>query len=94
MHASYRFSVTLKSDDLAVIHCLRALSEHCTKRGNVRIPWGGTKEEDWERKDHQVTFHFSSLGYRKDFIEQSQRLLADHWQLIGTNDNDPARPQS
>jgi hypothetical protein len=94
MHAVYRFSVTLKSDDLAVIHCLRALSEYSQKSGNVRIPWGGTKQKDWERNEHQVTFHFSSLGYRKDFIEQSQRLLANHWELVRTSDSDPARPQA
>ena len=27
--------------------------------GNNNIPWGGTKDKDWERDGHEVTFHFS-----------------------------------
>jgi hypothetical protein len=37
-HVDYRFSVTLHSDDRAVVNCLRALSQISQQEGNVRIP--------------------------------------------------------
>jgi len=40
-HAEFRYSVRIKTDDLAVLHCLRALSQFAQKTGNKRIPWGG-----------------------------------------------------
>ena len=42
-HSRYCFSVTIHSDDLAVVNCLRALSQFGQATGNNRIPWGGTK---------------------------------------------------
>ena len=60
-HADYKFSVTVKSDDIAVVNCLRALSQYSQQKGNNRIPWGGTKDADWRRDDNTVTFHFTSL---------------------------------
>ena len=94
MHSAYRFSVTIHSDDIAVIHCLRALSQFSQKTGNVRIPWGGTKQEDWERDGHTVTFHFSHPDYRSDFLDLARRLLAKTWQETKRDDNNPASPQS
>lgn len=49
MHSSYKFSVTIRSDDLATVNCLRALSQYSQRTGNNRIPWGGTKDDDWRR---------------------------------------------
>jgi hypothetical protein len=58
-HAEYHYSVSIKTDDEAVLNCVRALSQYAQRSGNPRIPWGGTKKEDWKRDDHCVTFHFS-----------------------------------
>jgi len=63
-HAAYKYSITVKSDDLAVVNCLRSLSQYSQKSGNNRIPWGGTKDKDWERDSHSVTFHFTKPEYR------------------------------
>lgn len=41
-HADYKFSITIKSDDLAVVNCLRSLSQFSQQSGNNRIPWGRT----------------------------------------------------
>jgi len=63
-HADYRFSVTLHTDDRAVVNCLRALSQISQLTGNGRIPWGGTKDADWERDAHEVFFRFTLPAYR------------------------------
>ena len=49
LHAMYKHSVTIHTDDLAVVNCLRALSELSQRTGNNRISWGGTKDRDWKR---------------------------------------------
>ncbi len=94
-HATYKFSVTVKSDDLAVVNCLRSLAQFSQQTGNNRIPWGGTKDTDWKREDHTVTFHFTTPAYRLGFIAEAQRLLPQSlWSLVRENNNDPATPQS
>lgn len=94
-HAQYKYSVTMHSDDLSLIFCLRALSQHAQETGNARIPWGGTKKEDWERDGHNVTFHFSDATYREAFLKDVERLLPQHLRKkIRQSDNDPATPQT
>jgi hypothetical protein len=75
----YPFNITVHSDDLAVIYCLRALSDLSQKTGNTRKAWGGTKRKDWERSGHRVTFHFSDPTYRTEFVNDAKRLLDDRW---------------
>jgi hypothetical protein len=94
-HAEFHYSITVRTDDLAVLHCLRSLSQYAQKSGNKRIPWGGTKESDWNARDHCVTFHFTSTSYRRDFLAQIERLLPRNlWEKAGENDADPAMPQN
>jgi hypothetical protein len=92
-HKEHRFSVTIFTDDLAVVNCLRALSKFSQKTGNNNIPWGGTKDKDWNRNHHMVTFHFSNPDYREGFLMELERLLPRQlWREIGRSDNDPAIP--
>lgn len=94
-HASYKYSVTICSSDLALVNCLRALALFNQKTGNARIPWGGTKESDWRNAGEKVTFRFDRPQYRREFIADAKRLLpAGKWVEIGQSDNDPAAPQS
>ena len=94
-HAHYRFSVTIHSDDLAAVGCLRALSQFSQKTGNNRIPWGGTKDADWKHDGNEVTFRFSDASYREVFLTEAKRLLPGSlWQLKRQSDADPAKPQS
>ncbi|HZR35319.1 MAG TPA: hypothetical protein VFA75_08070 [Nevskia sp.] len=94
-HANYRFSVTIHSDDLAVIGCLRAISKAAQKTGNNNIPWGGTKDRDWKQDGHKVTFHFSSENYRDGFIALAKEILRDSlWGEVSRSDDDPATPQN
>jgi hypothetical protein len=94
-HTDYRFSITVQTDDRAVVNCLRALSQISQLEGNVRIPWGGTKDSDWDRDGHSVTFRFTSRAYRDGFIEVSERVLRPGlWREVSRSDSNPASPQS
>ena len=88
----YRFSVTIHTDDLAVVNCLRALSQYSQKTENNRIPCGGTKDRDWKHDGHTVTFRFSQPSYREGFIKEIERLLPRAlWVERKRNDNDPPK---
>lgn len=93
-HSDHKFSVTIHTDDLAVVGCLRALAKFSQKTGNNNIPWGGTKDKDWERDRHRVTFRFSTPSYRDGLIAEAERLLPKLlWAVIHKSDDDPATPQ-
>ena len=90
-HEDHKFSITIHTDDLAVVNCQRALSKYSQRTGNNNIPWGGTKDKDWEHNNHTVTFNFSSKEYREGLIRDVNRLLpANLWREVSRNDNDPA----
>jgi hypothetical protein len=92
--ALYKFSVTMHTDDLAVVECLRGLAKFSQKTGNNRIPWSRTKDTDWERDGHCVTFRFSSPSYRHGFKSELTRLLPDNlWQIASESDSNPPRPE-
>ena len=94
-HSDFHYSITVQTDDLALVGCLRALSQYAQATGNARIPWGGTKREDWVEAKHHVTFHFSSREYREQFVHHARRLLpSELWRVTGQADNDPATPQT
>jgi hypothetical protein len=94
-HADYKFSITIKSDDLAVVNCLRALSQFSQQSGNNRIPWGGTTEQNWIHDGHTVTFRFTTPEFRVGFVAEGRRLLPEKlWTIVQENDNDPAHPQT
>ena len=94
-HADYKFSVTVKSEDLALVNCLRALAQHSQQSGNNRIPWGGTKDKDWKGAGHMVTFHFTTAEYRSGFVAEVRRLLPEAlWSVVRESNNDPAHPQT
>jgi hypothetical protein len=93
-HSLHRFSITIRTDDLALVGCLQALSQFAQKSGNNRIPWGGTKDSDWQRDGHQVTFRFSADQYREGFLAEARRLLPTSlWEIVGQRDDDPATPR-
>ncbi|HUU41402.1 MAG TPA: hypothetical protein VMW42_10720 [Desulfatiglandales bacterium] len=92
-HKLYKFSVTIETNDLAVVNCLRALSQYSQKKGNNRITWGNTKNTDWEQNDHRITFRFTSPKYREGFLSEINRLLPNNlWSEHSRSDEDPAWP--
>lgn len=93
-HADHHYSVTLYSDDLAVVNCLRSLADFSQKVGNKRIAWGGTTDESWRRAGNTVTFRFTAPEYREGLLTEAARLLpSGSWSVVAQRDDDPARPQ-
>ena len=92
-HAKFHYSIKCKTDDLAVLHCLRALCQWAQKDGNVRIGWGGTKLREWQAGGNCATFRFTTQTYRHNFISKAKELLGERWEEIQSRDDDPAIPQ-
>ena len=89
----YHFSITIHTDDLAVVHCLRGLAQYSQATGNRAIPWGYTKETQWKAGRNTVTFRFTDPLYRDQFAAECGRLLPSGlWQEVARDDSDPARP--
>lgn len=97
MAANYeqcRYSVTVRTHDLGVLHMLRGLSQHCESGAYKQIAWGGTKEKDWERSGGQATFRFSAPADRERFLREAGRLLAPGlWEAVSSSDSNPATPR-
>jgi len=92
-HRRYHYSITCKTDDAAVLHCLRALCQYSERHEYPQIGWGGTKENVWEANNGTFVLRFTAPAYRDQFIIEANRLLKGHWEQIETNDNDPAEPR-
>lgn len=93
-HSDFHYSVTVTTDDLAVVHCLRALNQYAQGEGNLRIGWGGTKLDDWKIAGNRITLRFTKPRYREECIRTAQRLLpTGSWVIVAQDDNDPASPQ-
>jgi hypothetical protein len=90
----YRFSVTCRTDDLAVVFCLRALCQFASDDVLPQIGWGGTKESEWRAARNQITLRFTSAKSRDRFVGEATRLLpAGSWREVRSSDSDPARRQ-
>ncbi len=91
-HADRHFSITIFTEDEAVLHMLRGLSYYSESAPYPQIASGGTGKGNW-KKGHKATFRFSSPDCRSNFQADATRLLpALTWILVGTDDNDPATP--
>lgn len=92
-HKKYHYSATLETQDAAVLHCLRALCQHCEKSTYPQIGWGGTKQSEWKSQSGRFTLRFTESTYRDTFLLEANRLLKGRWSLVSQNDNDPATPR-
>ncbi|MBU1340428.1 MAG: hypothetical protein KKE44_04580 [Proteobacteria bacterium] len=91
-YKSYRFSVTCHTNDLAVVHCLRALCQHSEVANYKQIGWGGTGEGDWRKAGNKITLRLTKPAYRDEFEKTAHRLLPKNsWEVVKRNDNDPAQ---
>ena len=89
----YRYSVEVYTEDIVVLHCLRAVAQYAQKSGKKFVAWAGTKERDWKR-DGCVKFHFSDPRYREDFKKQADRVLQGRFTLGCDKDKDPPLPKA
>ncbi|GIE96358.1 hypothetical protein [Paractinoplanes rishiriensis] len=92
-HAACKFSATVMTADVAVLHMLRALCQHCESGKYKQIAWGGTGEGDWRKNGNEVTFRFTRQADRDSFLREAQRLLPGLWHLVKINNLDPATPR-
>jgi hypothetical protein len=88
------FSITCSTDQLAVVHCLRALCEFAAEDVRPQIGWGGTKAREWEKAGNRITLRFTSPSSRQKFVDAAQRLLPqESWGEVSRSDADPAKRQ-
>lgn len=92
-YAACKYSVTVRTDEEAVLHMLRGLSQHCESGQYKQLAWGGSTADSWRLNDNRVTFRFSAPADRQLFLREARRFLDGWWTLEGTNDNDPASRQ-
>jgi hypothetical protein len=88
----FRYSLTVTTQDTAVLYCLRALwhyaEEHDAPVSGMTLKPPG---ESHSEQDGTVTFRFSEPRHRSDFLGEATRLLAGKWMRHGTSDTDPPR---
>jgi hypothetical protein len=90
-HATYIFSITVKTADLAVLSCLRALSNFAQQSGNNRLPSFAASDRVWLRDSHKLTFRFSKPAFRAGFLLEAKRLLPEtSFEVVAQSDDDPA----
>ena len=92
-YTAYRYSVTIYTEDLAVVHCLRGLAQYTQASGSRQTAWENTGEREWRAANCMVTFHFTEPSYRDDFLESARRILQTNtWNEASQSDHDPAQP--
>jgi hypothetical protein len=98
-YSQYRYGATLRVKDESTLGALRGLSYSVQNRASKshsygQISSGGTTEEIWRNNDHEVTFRFTSGELRSTFLSEGSRIFRSGlWQLVSTNDKDPAAPR-
>jgi hypothetical protein len=89
-----KHSITCFTNDLAVVHCLRALCEFAITGVKPQIGWGGTKAKEWRDAGNRITLRFTTPESRNKFIQEAERLLPKgSWAEVARSDNDPASRQ-
>jgi len=90
-HNDFKHSIDVHTDDLAIVYCLRAISDKVQKSRNQRIAWGNTKNTDWRNNKNCVTFRFTEKEYRENFKKEALRMLNNNLFEFGSEkDNNPA----
>ena len=87
--AQYRYSITVETQDDAVLFCLRALWQYA-ERHPLHAERRGDRDDRRMRGsgDGRITFRFSNPYNRGDFLGEATRLLAGKWTRIAESDND------
>jgi len=89
-YARFRFSITCKTGDDAVLHCLRGLCQWSEEHSKPQIGWGGTTASSWKASGGRLTLRFTEAKFRDRFVLKANELLAGRWTIISTSDSDPA----
>jgi len=81
------FRLTIHTDDIAVLHCLRGLANYCQETGNKNSVVRGTGNDAWMANGHRVTFNFDASAYGEKFVQEGNRLLAGRWEHVPDRDD-------
>ena len=86
----YNFIISIHTVDLAVLNCLRGLSQYAQRSGNNRMPWSEATDKEWQRDGRTVTFRFTTADYCRGFLLEARRLLpASLWSVVGDREDLP-----
>ena len=85
--SQYRYSITVETQDDAVLFCLRALWQYAERHPLPPDTELATTGE-WRLGDGRITFRFSNPYNRGDFLGEATRLLAGKWTRLASSDND------
>ena len=91
---SFHFSVTIHSNNMALIAAMRGLAWWCQPEICRQTSVYGTTEPEWKRDGNKVTFHFTSESNRRAFIEESKKLFPANWEIAHQKENDPPRERN
>lgn len=85
----YRYSLTCRTEDEAVLYCLRALWRYAEEETTI-LHLQADDRTGWRARDGELVLRFSSEQRRGDFLGEATRLLAGHWWRLAMSDDDPA----
>ena len=85
----FRYSITVETQDDAVLFCLRGLSEFAERTPAAITALDRTATGEWRTDNGRFTFRFSTARNRGDFLGEATRLLAGKWTRIALSDDDP-----
>lgn len=86
--SQYRYSITVETQDDAVLFCLRALWQYAERHPTPATDHQIASTGEWRMGDGRVTFRFSNPYNRGDFLGEATRLLAGKWTRLATSDDD------
>ena len=88
--SQFRYSITVETQDSAVVYCLRALWQYAERHPASAAAYDVSTTGEWRADDGKITFRFSNPYNRADFLGEATRLLAGKWTRLGTSDDDLA----
>jgi hypothetical protein len=87
--SQFRYSITVETQDDAVLYCLRALWQYAERNPAPPVVTELAATAEWRAGDGAVTFRFSNPYNRGDFLGEATRLLAGKWTRLASSDDDP-----
>jgi len=86
---SFHYSVTCRSEEESVLHCLKALAGFAEGGGHKKTVWSEEAVAEWDREDHRLTLRFTTTTNRATFRRLARDLLGGRWAEYSACDSDP-----
>lgn len=87
-YTRYQYSITCRSSEEAVLHCLKALADYAEGGAHKNTTSAEATMAEWNRPD-RVTLRFTSADSRSAFRELARKLLGGRWAEYAARDDDP-----